>query len=1009
MRFIRTAESIFGVPLGFKRVEYLQSTGTQYIDTEYVMTSGNSSTWEGRMMWTQSDGNANFFYGYRSVNQAEYRGDMRAFFIYGASPAGRLAIRYGVNTDNSTQVAVSLNTPFKMSFDGNNLKVNDVTQVSLTTAYTPANYNSMWLFWCNCTGYYSADVNHFIGRIYYWKIWDNGVLVRDFIPCLDSLGVPCMYDLVGKKAYYNIGTGTFTAGRQVIPVKYLESTGTQYIDTGYAFTDGFSWEIDFEGISDGATLFGGRTSSTRTALLYQRNYGGIDLTTCPIAGYNGQETPFQLTDLRLGRHTIKMSVALNKGSILVDGVQIYNEQSFTGNYISGTTQALFADKFGDNDYREQSSSKVYGLKMWQGANLVRDFIPCKDENNVGYMFDKVSGICYLNAGTGAFSFGENKYTSKLRLIKKVISIPAGCTEVEYLESTGTQYIDTGILGNGEFDVDYLYYQTEDSTNAIFAGARSASQHLNFGQRAAGTGGFSMSYLGSFWKAGSSPSINTDIRVQISYKSGSQTGSLNDIALTGNTLTGTEATNLSIYLFKRHHYGTDDVSGLVGRMYYFKLWNNGTLVRDMIPVLDWNMTPCMYDKVSGQFFYNQGTGSFSYGREIHRVEYLESTGTQYIDTRYIPNTNTYVEMYAMYTALDSTYRTPFSVRTSDGAANSFTIAGATSTANVYAFGSRYWAKENGCPDASTNVKYFMSLKSGEANFNGVTGNAGTTITPTTLKAYMFARNANGTAANFFKGRIYNCLIKENNTLVHDYIPAIDENGIGYMFDRVSHTCYLNKGTGSFLVGRPVCKVRFIKDIVPREYTVVNYIESTGTQYINTGIYPAQLTKAQIDMQFTSITKCSVLGSNNGASQDAGWNNLFGSNLTGNITDKFWCQWGQGWNGAFTKDLNRHTHTFERNGNTSWTYTVDTTSFTNTTGISTQPTNNQRVMYLFACNNNGVLYREASVKMYCCIIWNNGVPVRDFYPALRKSDNKPGMYDRITKQFFVNQGTGEFNYG
>jgi hypothetical protein len=41
--------------------------------------------------------------------------------------------------------------------------------------------------------------------------------------------------------------------------------------------------------------------------------------------------------------------------------------------------------------------------------------------------------------------------------------------------------------------------------------------------------------------------------------------------------------------------------------------------------------------------------------------------------------------------------------------------------------------------------------------------------------------------------------------------------------------------------------------------------------------------------------------------------------------------------------------------------------------------------------------------------NGVPVRDLYPALRKSDNKPGMYDRITKQFFVNQGTGEFNYG
>ncbi len=53
--------------------------------------------------------------------------------------------------------------------------------------------------------------NHapFIGRIYYCKIYDDGVLVRDFIPVLDKEGTPSMYDKVEKKFYYNQGTGEF--------------------------------------------------------------------------------------------------------------------------------------------------------------------------------------------------------------------------------------------------------------------------------------------------------------------------------------------------------------------------------------------------------------------------------------------------------------------------------------------------------------------------------------------------------------------------------------------------------------------------------------------------------------------------------------------------------------------------------------------------------------------------------------------------------------------------------
>ena len=52
-------------------------------------------------------------------------------------------------------------------------------------------------------------------KIYSCKLYDNDVLVRDFIPVLDKDGTPCMYDKVEKKFYYNAGTGQFIAGPMI--------------------------------------------------------------------------------------------------------------------------------------------------------------------------------------------------------------------------------------------------------------------------------------------------------------------------------------------------------------------------------------------------------------------------------------------------------------------------------------------------------------------------------------------------------------------------------------------------------------------------------------------------------------------------------------------------------------------------------------------------------------------------------------------------------------------------
>ena len=80
----------------------------------------------------------------------------------------------------------------------------------------------------------------------------------------------------------------------------------------------------------------------------------------------------------------------------------------------------------------------------------------------------------------------------------------------------------------------------------------------------------------------------------------------------------ELSNVSIYLFGRHQPYTEP-SYICGqnRIYNCKMYGySGSLVRDLIPVKRTSDNEiCMFDKVTNQFFTNQGTGSFIAGPEI----------------------------------------------------------------------------------------------------------------------------------------------------------------------------------------------------------------------------------------------------------------------------------------------------------------------------------------------------------------------------------------------------------
>lgn len=184
-------------------------------------------------------------------------------------------------------------------------------------------------------------------------------------------------------------------------IEYLESTSVQYIDTGYSFMNNYSWEIRCTTPGFNQSVFGGVTPQIRTALLY-RTWSGY--LTSPIGNMNSGATPFQFGQIS-GVHTFELKIASQRGSAWIDGVLKYDNVGFTGEYISGIPQAIFASHNGSSIV-EHAASRVYFLRMYEADTLVRDFIPVR-VGNVGYMYDRVSGQLFGNAGRGDFILGPD--------------------------------------------------------------------------------------------------------------------------------------------------------------------------------------------------------------------------------------------------------------------------------------------------------------------------------------------------------------------------------------------------------------------------------------------------------------------------------------------------------------------------------------------------------------------------------------------------------------------------
>ena len=184
-----------------------------------------------------------------------------------------------------------------------------------------------------------------------------------------------------------------------------------------------------------------------------------------------------------------------------------------------------------------------------------------------------------------------------------------------------------------------------------------------------------------------------------------------------------------------------------------------------------------------------------------VEYLQSTGTQYIDTKIVPKTTTRVVIDLEYTSIESQYMG----WGSSGSKEAFTW-GVHPTLGFVGNVSGNYASDSTNIAADTS-RHIFDLKKGSLKFDGTefaTTNTFTDTAENDQTMYLFAQNAEWTTELYSpnKVKIYSCQIYDGNTLVRDYKPYLDSSRVYCLYDKVEGKCYYSQGTEGFLGGKEI---------------------------------------------------------------------------------------------------------------------------------------------------------------------------------------------------------------
>jgi len=223
-----------GLPSEYQQVEYIKSSGTQYIDTGLSV-------------------NYNFKIDLTFYQDVDNNSFQQIFGIRGYGAQLGLFIRR--KNDNYIQYdyinrsininrtdVFPINTLHNVIIDKNKLYVDDNLITTVAEQSFDYTTNSLFLMANNNK---DSSKDYAFCRLCKCKMWDNGTLARNFIPCYRiSDNVIGMYDTVNDVFYTNQGTGTFLKGPNVYNRYKIENVESIYHIRGTA-TDNFEFTLKY--------------------------------------------------------------------------------------------------------------------------------------------------------------------------------------------------------------------------------------------------------------------------------------------------------------------------------------------------------------------------------------------------------------------------------------------------------------------------------------------------------------------------------------------------------------------------------------------------------------------------------------------------------------------------------------------------------------------------------------------------------------------------------------------
>ena len=207
-------------------------------------------------------------------------------------------------------------------------------------------------------------------------------------------------------------TGAWAKSGKPLPydaeVEWIESTGSQYIDTGiYAvndiIVDGSVIPVDYTTINKSRTIIGTDYVGSGWTFVIRQPSGVKNNRLQVMFGGWWTSNPYDNNSLDAG---VVSTFRYDREGMIFD---VNGKIEHTSPPSDFSQHKILIGKNRNQGFDKCPSLKTVHIKIHTGDNPVRDFIPVR-VGDVGYMYDRVSGQLFGNVGTGEFIIGPDKTT-----------------------------------------------------------------------------------------------------------------------------------------------------------------------------------------------------------------------------------------------------------------------------------------------------------------------------------------------------------------------------------------------------------------------------------------------------------------------------------------------------------------------------------------------------------------------------------------------------------------------